>query len=87
MRSRRLIVVAPEAQTTMVAMPPVLWKGLGQYVHVRFGSKADMCGALPYVRFVPIADIAATTRSKIKRLPTEAASPFPNQPTNYASAR
>ena len=45
MRSRRLIVVAPEAQTTMVAMPPVLWKGLGAYYNVRFGSKADMCGA------------------------------------------
>ena len=24
---------------------------------VRFGSKADMCGANRYVRFVPIADI------------------------------
>ena len=25
--------------------------------HVRFGSKADMCGAKRHVRFVPIADI------------------------------
>ena len=36
--------------------------------------KADMCGALVHVRFVPIADIAAPTRAKIKRPPTEAAS-------------
>ena len=26
--------------------------------HVRFGSKANMCGATRDVRFVPIADIA-----------------------------
>ena len=26
---------------------------------VRFGSKADMCSATPYVRFVPIADMGA----------------------------
>jgi hypothetical protein len=25
--------------------------------HVRFGSKADMCGATQHVCFVPIADI------------------------------
>ena len=26
-------------------------------VHVRYGSKADMCSALGHVRFGPIADI------------------------------
>ena len=28
--------------------------------YVRYGSKADMCSALGYVRFVPIADITNT---------------------------
>ena len=29
----------------------------GRDWNVRFGSKADMCGAIVHVRFVPIADI------------------------------
>jgi hypothetical protein len=31
--------------------------GVPKRLNVRFGSKADMCGALADVRFVPIADI------------------------------
>jgi hypothetical protein len=27
------------------------------HIDVRFGSKADMCGALPHVRFAPESDI------------------------------
>ena len=34
-----------------------MWCG-GKEHNVGFGSKADMCGALGNVRFVPIADIA-----------------------------
>ena len=33
---------------------------------VRFGSKADMCSATWYVRFVPIADIRKTDGAKQK---------------------
>ena len=32
---------------------------------VRFGPKADMCGALAHVRFVPIADIPPFKRRQL----------------------
>ena len=31
--------------------------------NVRFGSKADMCGATRHVRYVPIADIGTSITS------------------------
>ena len=34
--------------------------------NVRFGSKADMCSATRYVRFVPIADIQVLVSPKEK---------------------
>ena len=53
MNSRRLID-APEAQDQpSYRLKPAYWKG----ANVRFGSKADMCGAQADVRFVPIADM------------------------------
>src|SRR5262245_60173999 len=50
MNSRRLIT-APEAWTVMVATPAYIEEG-----DVRFGSKADMCGARAHVRFTPESD-------------------------------
>ena len=38
-------------------------KGSTSQPTVRFGSKADMCGATRYVRFVPIADIDHVSHS------------------------
>ena len=45
--------------------------------HVRFGSKADMCGALTHVRFTPRADICgALTITRRKRLSYRELSPY-----------
>ena len=38
------------------AVPTICCAPRRNDVYVRFGSKADMCSALPYVRFVPIGD-------------------------------
>jgi hypothetical protein len=47
----------PEAQiTSSYLIKDWRWKG-----HVRFGSKADMCGAQADVCFVPKADIVSDT--------------------------
>ena len=43
---------------------------LAHRIDVRFGSKADMCGATAHVRFVPKADMALfirTTRLHARR--------------------
>src|SRR5262245_35015661 len=51
MKSRRLIA-APSLERQMVATS----MGTQKRPHVRFGSKADICGAKRHVRFAPESD-------------------------------
>ena len=62
MRSRRLIV-APEAQTAMVAISAGALEGAG-VVDVRFGSLADMLRCGSHVRFS--GDCDRKTRHRLK---------------------
>src|SRR5262249_43149965 len=58
-KSRRLIA-SPDAKNRGSYQPAeVLWKGAGD---VRFGSKADMCGAPAHVRFAPKSGLMQCTR-------------------------
>jgi len=41
--------------------PTIGLKSNAKSCHVRFGSKADMCGAIDHVRFTPESDIKRDT--------------------------
>ncbi|MGB8744788.1 MAG: hypothetical protein WCD54_02285, partial [Pseudolabrys sp.] len=56
----------PDAQNKASYQPAPVVEG-GGMVDVRFGSKADMCGAQADVCFVPIADLRPSSIGDIVR--------------------
>ena len=56
---------------------------------VRFGSKADVCGALGDVRFVPLADLCAAAKKQRYSITSARASSVGGivRPINFATFR
>src|SRR5262249_55989918 len=66
-KSRRLIVVAPEAQIRNGNNPHRSSEGaVSEPSYVRFGSKADMCSARAHVRFTPNSDRESGHRQTVR---------------------
>jgi hypothetical protein len=54
------ISASPVSKSSSSQYTPVVCgcgRGEDELANVRFGSKADICSALAYVRFVPIAEV------------------------------